>query len=137
LAYSLLLPVISICARVANPIAKENSAELLTTKDERLAQSTFQLKIDIGRKYRKLAGVILSPVALSLCSHRVFYFRATFPRWVSVSAPGRFGDHGPAYDRNLVFSVACPCFPFALPKIFRSARFPHVSKVKLLTPIKK
>jgi len=75
LARSLWLPVISIRARVANPVAKENSAELLTTKDEQPTRSTLQLKIEIGLKRRKLAGVILSPAGLIAQPPRVLLSR--------------------------------------------------------------
>ena len=75
MARSLWLPVISIRARVANPLAKENSAELLTTKDERPTRSPFQLKIEIGLKRRKLAGVILSPAGLISQPPRVLLSR--------------------------------------------------------------
>jgi hypothetical protein len=75
LARSLWLPVISIRASVANPVAKENSAELLTTKGEPPTRSTFQLKIEIGLRGRKLSGVILSPLGLIVHPPRVLLSR--------------------------------------------------------------
>jgi hypothetical protein len=73
---------------------------LLPTKDEQLTQSRFQLKIEIGLKRRKLAGVILSPVGLIVQS------RVLLLRHISEMGqpPGRLGDRGPACGRNLAFS---------------------------------
>lgn len=101
MARSLWLPVISIRARVANPVAKENSAELLTTKGEPPTRSTVQLKIEIGLEGRKPSSVILSP--LGLIAHPPHVLLSRHILEISQFLEN-IGDRGPACGRNLPFS---------------------------------
>jgi hypothetical protein len=139
LARLLWLRDISIRARVANPAAKENSAEgCLRRKNEQLAQSTFELKIEIGLKRRDPAGLILSPFSLIVQSPRVLLSRhiseidqllekleivgqPAVVIWPSVPASSHYPSPGFAgrssrKSSKKLWSLETQ-FPFALPKI--------------------